>query len=115
MLDPNGNVATCNSTNFFIVRNNEVWTSKGEYCLNGITRGSIIRLCKINGIAIMEKDFQLDDVYSSEEVFVTGTFAGIIPVISVDGTIIGKGVRGDITKELQHHYKSEIERLATNR
>ena len=63
----------------------------------------------------MEKDFQLDDVYSSEEVFVTGTFAGIIPVISVDGTIIGKGVRGDITKALQHHYKSEIERLATNR
>ena len=115
MLDPNGNVATCNSTNFFIVRNNEVWTSKGEYCLNGITRGSIIRLCKINGIAIMEKDFQLDDVYSSEEVFVTGTFAGIIPVISVDGTIIGKGVRGNITKELQHHYNSEIERLASKR
>ena len=63
----------------------------------------------------MEKDFQLDDVYSSEEVFVTGTFAGIIPVKSVDGTTIGKGVRGNITKKLQHHYKSEIEKLSTNR
>ena len=115
MLDPNGNVATCNSTNFFIVRKNEVWTSTGEYCLNGITRKSVIRLCKVNGIKIIEKDFRLDDVLSSEEVFVTGTFAGIIPVVSVDGIIIGKGIKGHLTKELQYFYKSEIEKLATKK
>ena len=56
MLDPKNNVSTCNSTNLFIVRNNEVWTSKGVYCLKGVTRKTIIRICKENSLKIFEKD-----------------------------------------------------------
>lgn len=111
MLDPRGFVSTCNSTNFFIIRNNEVWTSTGQYCLNGVTRKSVIRLCKQYKIPIFEKKFTLEEVYKSEEVFVTGTFAGIIPVISVDNIVIGKGKRGILTKNLQIWYNSELERI----
>ena len=112
MLDPDGFISTCNSTNFFIVRKREVWTSTGEYCLNGVTRGCVIRLCKENHIPIFEKNFILDDVHSADEVFVTGTFAGVIPVISVDGKNIGNGSRGNVTKDLQHWYAQDIENLA---
>ena len=111
MLDPKGFVSTCNSTNFFIIRNNEVWTSNGQYCLNGVTRKSVIRLCKQYKIPAFEKKFTLEEVYKSEEVFVTGTFAGIIPVISVDNIVIGKGKRGILTKNLQIWYNSELERI----
>ena len=114
MLDPDGFISTCNSTNFFIVRKREVWTSTGEYCLNGVTRGCVIRLCKENHIPIFEKNFILDDVHSADEVFVTGTFAGVIPVISVDGKIIGNGSRGNVTKDLQHWYAQDIENLTTS-
>ena len=113
MLDPNGNVATCNSTNFFIVMNQEVWTSSGEYCLNGITRSSIINLCKENNVPIIEKDFLLENVHGASEVFVTGTFAGVIPVLSVDGIMIGDGVRGPLTKQLQEWYELELEKIAS--
>ena len=112
MLDPNGNVSTCNSTNFFIVRNQEVWTSTGEYCLNGVTRSNVIDLCNKNNVEIFERDFLLSDVHSANEVFVTGTFAGIIPVISVDGKMIGDGTRGHLTKKLQEWYALDIERLS---
>ena len=112
MLDPNGNVSTCNSTNFFIVRNQEVWTSTGEYCLNGVTRSNVIDLCNKNNVEIFERDFLLSDVHSANEVFVTGTFAGIIPVISVDGKMIGDGTRGHLTKKLQEWYTLDIERLS---
>ena len=112
MLDPNGNVSTCNSTNFFIVRNQEVWTSTGEYCLNGVTRSNVIDLCNKNNVEIFERDFLLSDVHSANEVFVTGTFAGIIPVISVDGNMIGDGTRGHLTKKLQDWYALDIERLS---
>ena len=111
MLDPKGFVSTCNSTNFFIIRNNEVWTSTGQYCLNGVTRKSVIRLCKQYKIPIFEKNFTLEEVYKSQEVFVTGTFAGIIPVISVDNIVIGKGKRGILTKNLQRCYNSELESI----
>ena len=111
MLDPHDFVSTCNSTNFFIVRGEEVWTSTGEYCLNGVTRGSIIRLCKEYDIPVYEKNFNLEDVHTADEVFVTGTFAGVIPVISVDGKIIGDGTRGSITKSLQNWYALDIEKL----
>jgi branched-chain amino acid aminotransferase len=111
MLDPHNFVSTCNSTNFFIVRGEEVWTSTGEYCLNGVTRGSIIRLCKEYDIPVYEKNFNLEDVHTADEVFVTGTFAGVIPVISVDGKIIGDGTRGFITKSLQNWYALDIEKL----
>ena len=111
MLDMNGNVSTCNSTNFFIVKNGEVWTSTGEYCLPGITRGNIIKLCRENHIPVFEKNFQMKDVYSADEVFVTGTFAGVIPAIQVDDTTIGNGNPGLITEKLYHLYKSKIATL----
>ena len=111
MLDPHGFVSTCNSTNFFIVRNGEVWTSTGDYCLNGVTRGSVIRLCKEYGVPVFEKNFVVEDVYTADEVFVTGTFAGVIPVPTVDGHTIGDGTRGDITKNLQDWYALDIEKI----
>ena len=111
MLDPHDFVSTCNSTNLFIVRGEKVWTSTGEYCLNGVTRGSIIRLCKEYDIPVYEKNFNVEDVHTADEVFVTGTFAGVIPVISVDGKIIGNGTRGSITESLQYWYALDIEKL----
>ena len=111
MLDPNGFVSTCNSTNFFIVRKGEVWTSTGQYCLNGVTRQSIIKLCKQYDIQVHEKNFLVEDVHTSDEIFVTGTFAGVIPVVSVDEIIIGDGMRGKITKNLQDWYSLDLEDL----
>ena len=110
MLDPHGYVSTCNSTNFFIIRDQEVWTSSGKYCLNGVTRSNVIDLCKENDVTIFEKDFLLDDVHSANEVFVTGTFAGIVPVISVDGKTIGKGIRGVLTEKMQRWYALDLEK-----
>lgn len=104
MLDPQGFVATCNSTHFFIVKNGQVWTSNGNYCLHGITRGNVIDLCNSNGIPVNEKTFSLTETYSAEEAFVTGTFAGIAPVRSIDGRVIGNGKRGKLTKKLQDLY-----------
>ena len=85
MLDPLGFVATCNSTHFFIVRRGEVWTSSGQYCIPGITRANMIRLCRDNGIPVFEKQFSTYDVYGADEAFVTGTFAGLIPIRIIDG------------------------------
>jgi branched-chain amino acid aminotransferase len=110
MLDPQGFVSTCNSTNFFIVRNNQVWTSTGNYCLNGITRGNIIDICKRNDIEIFEKDFSLYEVYSADEAFVTGTFGGVASVSEVDGRIIGDGQRGPMTKRLRSLYADLLEK-----
>jgi branched-chain amino acid aminotransferase len=104
MLDPNGFVATCNSTHFFIVRRGEVWTSSGKYCLGGITRGNVIRLCRDAGIPVFEKDFSLTDVYGADEAFVTGTFAGLVPVREVDGRTLGDGTRGPMVARLQKLY-----------
>jgi branched-chain amino acid aminotransferase len=112
MLDPHGFVSTCNSTNFFIVVNNEIWTSTGEYCLNGVTRGSIISLCKGNNINVIEKNFLIEDVYNADEAFVTGTFAGVIPVVEIDGKIMSKGSKGRLTKEIQDLYINDIKNLA---
>ena len=109
MLDPRGFVSTCNSTNFFIVVKNEVWTSTGEYCLNGITRGSIINLCKKNNINVYEKNFSIKDVYKADEAFVTGTFAGVIPIIKIDSNTMSSGLIGPITKILQKLYLKDIE------
>lgn len=109
MLDPQGFVATCNSTHFFIVRKGEVWTSTTKYILHGITRASIIDLCKQHGIPVIEKDFSLTEVYSADEAFVTGTFAGQIPVVQVDGRVIGQGQRGPLTQRLQQLYVAMVE------
>ncbi|MGH8396933.1 MAG: aminotransferase class IV [Gammaproteobacteria bacterium] len=104
MLDPQGFVATCNSTHFFVVRRGEVWTSTGKYCLGGITRANVIRLCREHGIPVFEKDFSLTDVYGAEEAFVTGTFAGLVPVCEIDGRVIGEGKRGPMVQRLQQLY-----------
>jgi branched-chain amino acid aminotransferase len=110
MLDPHGFVATCNSTHFFIVRGGEVWTSTGDFCLGGITRGNVIRLCEENGITVRQKNFSLTDVYGASEAFVTGTFAGLCPVKEVDGRIIGEGAKGPVVARLQSLYLELIER-----
>ena len=113
MLDPHGFVATCNSTHFFIVRKGEVWTSSGKYCLGGITRSNVIRVCRENDIPVFEKDFSLTDVYGADESFVTGTFAGLTPVAEIDGRTIGSGEKGEMTKRLQSLYRELIERDAS--
>jgi len=108
MLDPHGFVATCNSTHFFIVvdgdQGEEVWTSDGRFCLGGITRGNVLRMCRTGGITARETTFSLTDVYSAREAFVTGTFAGVVPVRSVDGRTIGSGLRGPVVSRLQEMY-----------
>lgn len=113
MLDPQGFVATCNSTHFFIVKRGEVWTSSGDYCLGGITRGNVLRVCLENDIPSHERTFSLTDVYSAEEAFVTGTFAGVAPVTSIDGRTIGSGERGPMTERLQELYQQLIHRDCT--
>ncbi len=110
MLDPQGFVATCNSTHFFIVRKGEVWTSTGDYCLGGITRGNVIALCAQNDIPLLQKNFSLTDVYGADEAFVTGTFAGLAPVREIDGRIIGDGERGPMVEQLQQLYLEMLER-----
>ena len=110
MLDPKNNVSTCNSTNLFIVRKNEVWTSKGMYCLKGVTRGIIINICKENNLKIFEKDFSYKDVESADEVFVTGTFAGVIPVVKVGDKVLSNSKIGKITKQLQDYYLLDMEK-----
>ena len=110
MLDPHGHVATCNSTHFFIVREGEVWTSSGDYCLDGITRRNVINLCKANDIPVFEKNFSVMQTYSADEAFVTGTFAGLTPVVDIDGRIIGSGKRGPMVDRLQELYRHLIVR-----
>ena len=105
MLDPHGFVATCNSTHFFIVRNGEVWTSTGDYCLGGITRTTIIELCRDEGIPVFEKNFSLTDVYGAQEAFVTGTFAGVVPVREIDGRTISEGKGAMVTLLQELYYK----------
>lgn len=109
MLDPHGFVATCNSTHFFIVRKGEVWTSSGDYCLGGITRSNVIQLCREEGIPVFEKNFSLTDVYGADEAFVTGTFAGVVPVTEVDGRELTDG-RGPMVERLQQLYKALMDR-----
>ena len=109
MLNPNGFVSTCNSTHFFIIRDQELWTSNGLYCIEGITRGNIIKLARQLGILVKECDFSLTKAYSADEAFVTGTFSGLIPVNSIDGRKIGKMMPGLITKKLMKSYKNYFE------
>jgi len=106
MLDPQGFVATCNSTHFFIVRKGELWTSSGRYCLRGITRGKVVELARANGIVARECDFTLTQVYGAEEVFCTGTFSGLVPVRSVDGRGFVPG--GPVTRQLQALYATAV-------
>ena len=113
MLDDRGFVATCNSTHFFIVRNGQVWTSAGGFCLRGITRDAVLRVAHGAGLPVFEKDFSLFDVYGADEAFVTGTFAGLTPVASVDGRALpSRGIEGDasgpVTRLLRDGYQALI-------
>jgi len=108
MLDPHGFVATCNSTHFFIVRKGELWTSSGRYCLGGITRQLVLEIAREAGIPAVEKDFSLTDVYGADEAFVTGTFAGVVPVREVDGRTLT--CRGPMVGRLQRLYAERLER-----
>ena len=104
-----GFVNTTNSCNFFIVKNNEVWTSTGDYCMNGITRMKVIELCKSNNIKVFEKNFSLVDVYSAHESFITGTLGSLTQVISIDGRSIGSNNDWPITKILRAEYKKLLD------
>jgi branched-chain amino acid aminotransferase len=108
MLDPHGFVATCNSTHFFIVRKGEIWTSSGKYCLGGVTRQLVLEVAREAGIPALEKDFSLTDVYGADEAFVTGTFAGVVPVREVDGRKLN--CRGPMVERLQKLYAERVER-----
>mgnify|MGYP000044190510 FL=1 len=107
MLDPHGFVATCNSTHFFIAKDGEVWTSSGDYCLDGITRGTVIEIAREAGITVRERNFSLTHVYGADEAFTTGTFAGVAPVGSVDGRLLGTE-RGPMVERLQQLYLARL-------
>ena len=109
MLDANGFVSTCNATNFFIIKNNEVWTSTGQYCMNGITRAKVIEACEKNNIVCRQNNFSLYDVYGADEAFVTGTFGGLTPVTKIDGRVIGNQIYGNFTRKLSGLYHDLIE------
>jgi branched-chain amino acid aminotransferase len=109
MLDVHGFVATCNATNFFMIKNKVVYTSTTQYCMNGITRQKIIDVCKMNNIEVKETNFSLFDVYGADEAFVTGTFAGVTPVISIDGKPIGGNSNNEFSATLEKYYKTLIE------
>lgn len=114
MLDINGFVSTCNATNFFMVKNGEVWTSTGEYCMNGITRANIISVCKENNIPCFQKNFSLFEVYDADECFVTGSFGGVTPVTKIDGRMIENGQNTSMTNHLSNLYKKLVEREISN-
>ena len=108
MLDVHGFVNTTNACNFFIVRKDQVWTSTGDYCMNGITRQKVIDLCHANGIPVHERNFSLVDTYSADEAFLTGTFGAQTPVGTLDGRQIGTGQIGPVTERLRGLYKALV-------
>jgi len=105
-----GFVNTTNACNFFIVRKGEVWTSTGDYCMNGITRQNVINLCRANGIPVFERNFSLVDTYGADEAFLTGTFGAQTPVSQIDGRSIGDGKMGPVTGQLRQLYKQLVDR-----
>ena len=113
MLDPHGFVNTTNACNFFIVRRGAVWTSTGDYCMNGITRQKVIDVCRADGIAVAERNYSLVDAYGAEEAFLTGTFGAQTPVLSIDGRVLGEGaLPGPMTRHIQALYKALVARSA---
>ena len=108
MLDPFGFVNTTNACNFFIVRKGAVWTSTGDYCMNGITRQKVIDVCRESGIPIFERNFSLVDTYGADEAFLTGTFGAQSPVFEIDGRVIGGGKAGPIFHRIRELYKAKI-------
>lgn len=110
MLDTHGFVNTTNACNFFVVRKGEVWTSTGDYCMNGLTRAKVIDLCRKDGIPVSERNFSLTEVYSAEEAFLTGTFGAQTPVGTIDGRRIGSGEIGPVTARIRELYADRVER-----
>ncbi|MEK7688545.1 MAG: aminotransferase class IV [Pseudomonadota bacterium] len=108
MLDPRGFVASCNSTNFFIVRRGEIWTSTGAYSFKGITQANVVDVWRRTGKVARECDFTLAQVYSADEAFVTGTLGGVTPVTKVDGRVIGDGKPGPLTHDASELYLKSI-------
>ncbi|MFM2349157.1 MAG: hypothetical protein RIR04_123 [Pseudomonadota bacterium] len=108
MLDVHGFVNTTNACNFFIVRKGQVWTSTGDYCMNGITRQKVIDLCRANAIPVFERNFSLVETYSADEAFLTGTFGAQTPVSTIDGRLIGTGELGPITQKIRALYKELV-------
>ena len=108
MLDVHGFVNTTNACNFFIVRRGQVWTSTGDYCMNGITRQKVIDLCRANAIPVYERNFSLVDTYSADEAFLTGTFGAQTPVGTIDGRQIGSGGIGPMTERLRQLYRDLV-------
>ncbi len=108
MLDPHGFVNTTNSCNFFIVRKGEVWTSTGDYCMNGITRRKVIELCRANDIPVFQCNFSLVETYGADEAFLTGTFGAQTPVAEIDGRRIGDGCAGPVTRRIRQLYKDLV-------
>ena len=105
MFDVDGNISTCNSTNFFIVKDDSVWTSTGDYCLHGVTRSKVIEVCKIIGLDVQERDFDLNDVLTADEAFVTGTFAGVIHVNKINKVVLSKNPSNITLKIREGYYK----------
>ncbi|CUH79621.1 D-amino acid aminotransferase [Tropicibacter naphthalenivorans] len=108
MLDVHGFVNTTNACNFFIVRKGAVWTSTGDYCMNGITRAKVIDLCRANDIPVFERNYSLVDTYGADEAFLTGTFGAQTPVGEIDGRQIGDGQMGPVTKRIRALYKELV-------
>jgi len=108
MLDPYGFVNTTNSCNFFVVRNGEVWTSTGDYCMSGITRRKVIGICREKGIPVHERNYSLHDAYNADEAFLTGTFGGQTPVSSIDNRSMPGPYPGKVTRLIQKHYRELI-------
>ncbi|MEP1197938.1 aminotransferase class IV [Tateyamaria sp.] len=108
MMDPFGFVNTTNACNFFIVKQGAVWTSTGDYCMNGITRQKVIDLCRANDIPVFERNYSLVDTYSADEAFLTGTFGAQTPVFEIDGRVIGGGVAGPVFHLIRALYKAAI-------
>jgi branched-chain amino acid aminotransferase group I len=104
MLDLNGFVAETNSTNVFLVKRGVVVTPLAEACLPGITRATVIELCRAHAIECRELHLTPADVWTAEEMFTTGTLGELAPVSEVDGRAIGDGRRGPVTARLQALY-----------
>ena len=109
MNDIHGNISTCNSTNLFFIKNGKVLTSTGEYCLNGITRGKAISVCNNNKIDCSETNFTFKDIKNCNEAFVTGTFAGIIPVSQLEGRKLESTNSDSLVNKIRRLYNQEIQ------
>ena len=106
--DPYGNISTCNSTNLFFIKESQVWTSTGEFCLNGITRSKAIQICRMNNIPCNEKNFTFEDIKDCEEAFVTGTFAGVIPVSKIEKHELNSTKSNSLVNKIRASYNQYI-------